>query len=154
MNGITNGAAFVSGDNSFALAIAVLRERVSGLSKEDQNDLYQLLPAILGSDEEERLSAVQAVNEILAQSPDQIAQHEYVNTPEEDLQSWLTFVSARIRDARKEANMTQDQLAEKTGIPQSHISRLEQGDHSPTFKTLEKIAAAVGRPVSHFDPSA
>jgi len=151
---VTNGAEFVGVENSFALAIAVLRERVSGLSKDDQSDLYELLPAALGADEEERQSAFRAINEILAQSTDRVSNHDIVQVPATDLQSWLTFVSGRIKDARKKANLTQDQLAEKTGIPQSHISRLEKGEHSPTFKTLEKIAEAVGCPVSDFDPCA
>ena len=41
--------------------------------------------------------------------------------------------------ARIEANMTQKELAEKTGIRQSNISRIENGTCSPT---IDKIGRA------------
>jgi len=50
--------------------------------------------------------------------------------------------------------MTQQQLAEKAGLPQSHISRLEAGMHSPSHKTLEKIAAAMEIAMGDLDPAA
>jgi hypothetical protein len=43
---------------------------------------------------------------------------------------------------------------EKSGLPQSHISRLERARHRPSRATVEKIARALGRLVSDFDPSA
>ncbi|OHB75234.1 MAG: hypothetical protein A2W31_11590 [Planctomycetes bacterium RBG_16_64_10] len=66
----------------------------------------------------------------------------------------MAFVSAKIRDCRKAAGLTQQQLEEKTGLPQSHISRLENGEHSPSHATLEKIAKALNMPVTMFDPCA
>ena len=47
--------------------------------------------------------------------------------------------------ARIENNMTQKQLAEKTGIRQSNISRIENGSSSPTVETLARIAAGMGK---------
>lgn len=47
--------------------------------------------------------------------------------------------------ARLESNMTQKELAEKTGIRQSNISRIENGTASPTVDTLAKIAAGLGK---------
>ncbi len=41
-------------ENSFALAIAVMRDRLQRLNSDEKNDLYQLLPSLLGDDEEER----------------------------------------------------------------------------------------------------
>jgi transcriptional regulator with XRE-family HTH domain len=46
------------------------------------------------------------------------------------------------------------QLARRSGLRQSHISRLERGRHSPSCVTLEKIAQALGIPVSQLDASA
>ena len=47
--------------------------------------------------------------------------------------------------ARTETNLTQKDLAEKTGIRQSNISRIENGKSSPTIATLQQIAAGVGK---------
>ena len=47
--------------------------------------------------------------------------------------------------ARIESHMTQKQLAEKTGIRQSNISRIENGTSSPTVETLARIAAGMGK---------
>jgi len=47
--------------------------------------------------------------------------------------------------ARMEQNLTQKELAEKTGIRQSNISRIENGNCSPTIATLQQIASGVGK---------
>ena len=41
--------------------------------------------------------------------------------------------------ARIEAHMTQTQLSEVTGITQSDISKIENGNGNPSLKTLRKI---------------
>ena len=50
-----------------------------------------------------------------------------------------------IISARMSQNMTQKELAEKTGIRQSNISRIENGNCSPTIATLQQLAAGVGK---------
>ena len=50
-----------------------------------------------------------------------------------------------IIDARLEYNLTQKELAEKTGIRQSNISRIENGNCSPTIATLQQIADGIGK---------
>lgn len=47
--------------------------------------------------------------------------------------------------ARLESHMTQKELAEKTGLRQSNISRIESGSTSPTVDTLARIAAGMGK---------
>ena len=51
--------------------------------------------------------------------------------------------------ARKEAGLTQSQVAERMGIKQSALARIESslGDrkHSPTLATLRKYAEACGK---------
>ncbi len=49
-----------------------------------------------------------------------------------------------IIDARKNAGMTQKELAEKTGITQGDISRLENGSANPSLKTLQRLAEGMG----------
>ena len=47
--------------------------------------------------------------------------------------------------ARIEAHMTQTQLSEVTGITQSDISKIENGNGNPSLKKLRKIAHAFGK---------
>jgi predicted transcriptional regulator len=47
--------------------------------------------------------------------------------------------------ARMEQNLTQEELARKTGIRQSNISRIENGNCSPTVATLQQLADGIGK---------
>ena len=49
------------------------------------------------------------------------------------------IISEMLKDARKEANMTQEQLAEKVGTKKSYISRLENGNCDVQLSTLYRI---------------
>ncbi len=42
--------------------------------------------------------------------------------------------------ARKECRMTQKELAEKTGINQADISKIETGNANPALSTLKRLA--------------
>jgi DNA-binding XRE family transcriptional regulator len=53
-----------------------------------------------------------------------------------------SLISARI--AKK---MTQAELAEKAGMKQAAVARLEGGDSNPTFATLTKIAKVLDKKV-------
>lgn len=46
--------------------------------------------------------------------------------------------------ARKNAGLTQKQLAEKTGINQGDISKMENGNGNPSLKTLQRLAEGLG----------
>ena len=48
-------------------------------------------------------------------------------------------------DGRQELNITQKELSEKTGIEQSHISRLENGNYNPSIKLLKRVANGLGK---------
>ena len=52
-----------------------------------------------------------------------------------------------IETARKEANMTQAELAAKIGTNKSYISRVETGKTEPKVSTFYRIASAFGRSV-------
>ena len=47
-------------------------------------------------------------------------------------------------DARKSKGMTQKELAERTGIRQGDISKLEHGNGNPSLRTLQRLAAGMG----------
>lgn len=48
-------------------------------------------------------------------------------------------ISEMLKEARQEANMTQEQLAEKIGTRKSYISRLENGQCDIQLSTLYRI---------------
>ena len=47
--------------------------------------------------------------------------------------------------ARKEKRMTQKQLGELCGLPQSAIARIEKGENSPSIATVTKVLFALGK---------
>lgn len=47
--------------------------------------------------------------------------------------------------ARNEGHLTQSELAERTGLRQSNISRIEKGQSMPSIATLAKIAQGLGK---------
>ncbi len=49
-------------------------------------------------------------------------------------------IKSLILKARKERNMTQEQLSKATGIDRADISKLERGEGNPTIHSLERLA--------------
>ncbi|WP_323091457.1 helix-turn-helix transcriptional regulator [Allobaculum sp. JKK-2023] len=73
--------------------------------------------------------------------------NEFMQDPEfrkeyEALQPERDITMALIK-ARKEAGLTQRKLAEKTGISQADISRLENGVRNPSIALLNRLAVAL-----------
>jgi len=56
-----------------------------------------------------------------------------------DADSLAFRLGAMLREARKEANLTQEQLAEKTGTKKSYISRIETGKSDIQLSTFYKL---------------
>ena len=50
----------------------------------------------------------------------------------------------RLREARERAFLTQAELAEKSGVAETTINRLENGHHGARISTVRKLAAALG----------
>ena len=48
-------------------------------------------------------------------------------------------------ETRTDLGITQKELAEKSGVRQSNISRIERGTCSPTIRTLSELAYAMGK---------
>ena len=59
------------------------------------------------------------------------------NRYEEGAQMFI--ISEMLKEARKEANMTQEQLADKAGTKKSYISKLENGKGNIQLSTLIRI---------------
>jgi DNA-binding XRE family transcriptional regulator len=62
---------------------------------------------------------------------------------------WAEFLALRRR-----RRMTQAQLASRSGVPQSEISRIERGAANPTAATLRALVEALGAELHVVDPAA
>jgi len=58
------------------------------------------------------------------------------------------FFGEALRYHRKNKKMTQEEVAEESGIQPSEISRLEKGLGNPTHKQLKRLAKGLGVPCS------
>ena len=61
----------------------------------------------------------------------------------DDIQPEMDVIRAMI-DNRIAQNLTQKELAERTGINQADISKLENGTRNPSLKMLKRLAAGMG----------
>ena len=62
----------------------------------------------------------------------------------DELQPERELMNAIIK-ARTETGLTQKELSERTGIQQSNLSRIEQGNYNPSLKLLQRIARGLGK---------
>ncbi len=68
-------------------------------------------------------------------------------TPEREKnreKAWEEYNAQILFDARKNARLTQQELAERLGVNKSYISRVERGITVPSIASFYKIAAAMG----------
>ena len=61
----------------------------------------------------------------------------------DDIQPEMDIIRAMV-DTRIGQNLTQKQLAERTGIDQGDISKLENGTRNPSLKLLKRLAKGMG----------
>jgi len=142
-------------ERQVALAMSVVMDRLLRLPEADRNDLYVLLKELVSAQTVEDQNGIcDTMVEILDGRRTTVSRLDLAaESSKGRLKPWVDFVARRLRDARKEARLTQEQLAEMAGLPQSHISRIENGKHSPANSTVEKIAKALNKPLSFFDVS-
>ena len=72
-------------------------------------------------------------------------------TPEREKsceKAWEEYNAQILLDARKNARLTQAELAKRIGADKGYISRIERGLTVPTVSTLYRIAAALGLTVA------
>ena len=50
-------------------------------------------------------------------------------------------------ELRSEQKLTQQELADRTGVNRSDISKIENGNANPSLKTMKRLAAAMGKRV-------
>ncbi len=57
---------------------------------------------------------------------------------------------ALLREVRQNAGLTQTELANKLGKPQSYVSKYEAGERSLDLMELLKLCATIGIPLTNF----
>ena len=60
-------------------------------------------------------------------------------------------LGAKLRQARKDAGLSHDRLAERVGTSRSHLIKLEKGWHRPTQPMLEAITRETGKQIEFFE---
>lgn len=56
---------------------------------------------------------------------------------------------AKLIDARKEMNLTQEEFAKKAGISRSLYSNIERGEYMPSLKNAYRIAKVAKKSIEH-----
>jgi len=59
--------------------------------------------------------------------------------------------SEALKEARAGAGLTQEALAERSGLTKQAVSFLEQGRRQPSWETVRQLARALGVSVAAFD---
>ena len=65
----------------------------------------------------------------------------------DELEPEFQLVKAMLQ-GREDQNLSQRQLADRTGVTQSDISKIESGEANPTLETLKKLAKGLGMNLS------
>ena len=58
----------------------------------------------------------------------------------------------RLRSARHDAGLTQQEVAQELAKPQSFVSKCESGERRVDVVEVERFAAVYGKPVTYFLP--
>jgi len=86
-------------------------------------------------------------NELYDVSAELVRAFGEVGTPKRiqaEQEAWEEYNAQILHDARKNARLSQAQLAERIGANKGYISRIERGLIVPSIATFYKIAAAMG----------
>ena len=82
------------------------------------------------------MKSLKQYKEIQMENPEFVKEYESIQ-PEMD-------VIRAIIEARTSQNITQKELAERTGINQADISKLENGTRTPSVNLLKRLADGMG----------
>lgn len=57
-------------------------------------------------------------------------------------------IAVNVKRVRKERGLSQEELADRAGVHRTYVSQIERGVKNATFISLDKIAKALGTPLS------
>lgn len=66
---------------------------------------------------------------------------ELLNRSAEDAD--MSALGSNLREARERLGLTQEQVAQRSGVHATEVSRIEAGKRDPQVSTLERLAKAV-----------
>lgn len=66
------------------------------------------------------------------------------------MQDTKKLIGSRIKALRRQAGLTQEDLAGSLPLDPRHLSRIEVGRHFPTVDTLDRLAAVLNVPIAEF----
>ena len=133
-----------------------LRRFFERLPKELRAKLLELTKAYFQStDDKHKEEILKTYSEIMF--PTTIGEVEGFETLSDEnarkkLNRYRVAVGNAVRAERERKKMSQVELADKAGLPQSHISRVENGVHTTTNATIRKIASALNVNPLELDP--
>jgi DNA-binding XRE family transcriptional regulator len=140
-----------------------LISRLMRLSKEKVDSFAELRTLFLQSqDNDEREEILKVAVEIIqpeligmAWPKGVVADFESGLDPEaiRKVGAYRKQVGHRIKERRRALGMTQEDVAERAGIPQSHVCRLEKGLHAATNATIERVAKVLKVRPGDLDPA-
>lgn len=78
--------------------------------------------------------------------PASFAQDSLVTENERSDIKWL--FGRAVRKRRRELDLSQEELAERSGLHRNYISDIERGDRNPSLENIYKLAKALGIKVS------
>ena len=71
-----------------------------------------------------------------------------VNSLDQDVDDAFARAGQTLKRERTRQRVTQKQLADRTGVPQGQISRVENGKERASLETLVRLANGLGRRIS------
>lgn len=90
----------------------------------------------------EEIKAMRAAEGMLVDSEEETESNEYVIRA--SVEKMSVAVGRMYKQARKEMGLTQQEVADVSGVKRPNIARLESGKHSPTVDMLNHIADSMG----------
>ena len=78
-----------------------------------------------------------------SQLKQELLKNPEVKAEYEALEPEFNIIQAMI-DARREQEMTQEELSRRTGITQADISRIENGTRNPSLEMVKRLAKGLG----------
>ncbi len=63
-------------------------------------------------------------------------------------EAWEEYNAQILLDARKEARLTQQELAQRVGVDKGYISKVERGIIIPSIATFYRLTSAMGKQIA------
>lgn len=94
------------------------------------------------------MSTKSKITDISAELDDLYGKKGTVQRAQFDEEAWNFYTSQILLDARKDAKLTQQELASRTNTTKSYISRIEKGTIVPSVGMFYRIISALGKRVA------